>query len=196
MSSRRVQEGRGRRPQSAKHQRFMALRERGWSILAASREVGVSRTAGNNWARGYKTYRQGQATGFVPALAPRQRSWSSTRGCATTSRSGCRADQPAGRHDDRRIEAAEVHGAQQAAPQGPAAVAVIEPGAALNQIADLIFMLSPGPTTRKVSGIAQIARHPTTFTLRHILILPSSSSNNSKLVIFRTRLASGSDKHP
>jgi transposase, IS30 family len=68
VSSRRVQKGPGRRPQSAKRQRFMELRERGWSILAASREVGVSRTAGNNWARGYKTYRQGQATGFVPAL--------------------------------------------------------------------------------------------------------------------------------
>lgn len=67
-SSRRVQKGPGRRPQSAKRQRFMELRERGWSILAASREVGVSRTAGNNWARGYKTYRQGQAVGFVPAL--------------------------------------------------------------------------------------------------------------------------------
>ena len=68
MSSRRVQKGPGRRPQSAKRQRFMELRERGWSILAASREVGASRTAGNNWARGYKTYRQGQAVGFVPAL--------------------------------------------------------------------------------------------------------------------------------
>lgn len=68
VSTRRVQKGPGRRPQSAKRQRFMELRERGWSILAASREVGVSRTAGNNWARGYKTYRQGQAVGFVPAL--------------------------------------------------------------------------------------------------------------------------------
>lgn len=46
----------------------MELRERGWSIQAAAREVGVSRTAGNNWVRGYKTYRAGQVTGFVPAL--------------------------------------------------------------------------------------------------------------------------------
>src|SRR5262245_2439068 len=60
--------GPGRRPQSAKRQRFVELRERGWSILAAAREVGVSRTAGNNWSRGYKTYRHGQVTGFVPAL--------------------------------------------------------------------------------------------------------------------------------
>jgi transposase, IS30 family len=46
----------------------MELRSRGWSIVAAAREVGVSRTAGNNWSRGYKTYRDGQVTGFVPAL--------------------------------------------------------------------------------------------------------------------------------
>ena len=36
--------------------------------MAAAREVGVSRTAGNNWVRGYKTYRGGEAVGFVPAL--------------------------------------------------------------------------------------------------------------------------------
>ena len=46
----------------------MELRERGWSILAAAREAGVSRTTGNNWSRGYKTYRHGQVAGFVPAL--------------------------------------------------------------------------------------------------------------------------------
>ena len=68
MSSRRVKKGPGRRPQSAKRQRFMELRERGWSILAAAREVGVSRTTGNNWSRGYKTYRLGQVVGFVSAL--------------------------------------------------------------------------------------------------------------------------------
>jgi IS30 family transposase len=44
------------------------LRERGWSILAAAREVGISRTTGNNWSRGYKTYRHSQIVGFVPAL--------------------------------------------------------------------------------------------------------------------------------
>jgi IS30 family transposase len=46
----------------------MELRERGLSIDAAAREVGVSRTAGRNWANGYKTYRCGQVVGFVPAL--------------------------------------------------------------------------------------------------------------------------------
>ena len=36
--------------------------------MAAAREVGVSRTAGHNWSRGYRTYRNGQVSGFVPAL--------------------------------------------------------------------------------------------------------------------------------
>jgi IS30 family transposase len=63
-----VKKGPGRRPQSAKRQRFVELRERGWSILAAAGEVGVSRMRGNNWSRGYKTYRLGQVVGFVSAL--------------------------------------------------------------------------------------------------------------------------------
>jgi transposase, IS30 family len=63
-----VKKGPGRRPQSAKRQRFVELRERGWSIMAAAREVGVARTTGHNWSRGYKTYRHGRVTGFVPAL--------------------------------------------------------------------------------------------------------------------------------
>jgi transposase, IS30 family len=46
----------------------MELRERGLGIDAAAREVGVSRTAGRNWANGYRKYRAGQAAGFVPAL--------------------------------------------------------------------------------------------------------------------------------
>ena len=67
-SVRRVKKGPGRRPQSTKRQRFMELRARGWSILAAAREVGVSRTSGANWARGYKTYRNGEVVGFVAPL--------------------------------------------------------------------------------------------------------------------------------
>ncbi|EPQ76853.1 IS30 family transposase [Mycobacterium marinum] len=67
-SSRRVKKGPGRRPQSAKRQRFMGLRARGWSIRAAAREVGVSRSAATNWTRGYKTYRNGVEVGFVPPL--------------------------------------------------------------------------------------------------------------------------------
>ncbi|WP_433210455.1 IS30 family transposase [Dactylosporangium sp. CS-047395] len=68
LSSRRVKKGPGRRPQSAKRQRFMELRERGWSVRAATREVGVSRTTGANWSRGYKIYRNGVVVGFVAAL--------------------------------------------------------------------------------------------------------------------------------
>ncbi len=68
MSSRRVKKGPGRRPLSAKRQKFMELRERGWSIRAAAREVGVSCSAGNNWASGYKTYRKGELVEFVPPL--------------------------------------------------------------------------------------------------------------------------------
>jgi transposase, IS30 family len=63
-----VKKGPGRRPLSAKRQRFMELRERGWSIVAAAREAGVSRTTGNNWSRGYKTYRRGHVVGFVAPL--------------------------------------------------------------------------------------------------------------------------------
>jgi transposase, IS30 family len=63
-----VKKGPGRRPLSAKRQRFVELRERGWSINAAAREVGVSRSAGANWSRGYKTYRKGEVAGFVAPL--------------------------------------------------------------------------------------------------------------------------------
>jgi IS30 family transposase len=68
LSNRRVKKGPGRRPQSAKRQRFMELRARGWSIRAAGREVGISRAAAANWTRGYKVYRDGQVVGFVPPL--------------------------------------------------------------------------------------------------------------------------------
>lgn len=36
--------------------------------LILTRAVGVSRTSGMNWSRGYKTYRHGQVVGFVPPL--------------------------------------------------------------------------------------------------------------------------------
>ncbi|OBI03597.1 DNA-binding protein [Mycolicibacter heraklionensis] len=48
----------------------MELRARGWSVRAAAREVGVSRSSGTNWTRGYKTYRNGVEVGFVPPLDP------------------------------------------------------------------------------------------------------------------------------
>lgn len=46
----------------------MELRARGWSVLAAAREVGVSRSSGANWSRGHKTYRNGVVVGFVAPL--------------------------------------------------------------------------------------------------------------------------------
>lgn len=67
-ANRRVKKGPGRRPQSAKRQRFMELRARGWNISAAAREVGISRSAGNNWANGYKAYRNGSVVGVVAPL--------------------------------------------------------------------------------------------------------------------------------
>jgi IS30 family transposase len=48
-----VKKGPGRRPLSAKRQRFMELRAQGWSIRGAAREVGISRSAAANWTRGY-----------------------------------------------------------------------------------------------------------------------------------------------
>lgn len=67
-SSRRVKKGPGRRPQSAKRQRFMDLRARGWSVRAAAREVGVSRSPGTDWSRGHKACRNGVVVGFVAPL--------------------------------------------------------------------------------------------------------------------------------
>jgi IS30 family transposase len=69
-SSRRLKKGLVRRPLAAKRQRFMELRARGWSVRAAAREVGVSRSAATNWTRGYKTYRNGVEVGFAPPLDP------------------------------------------------------------------------------------------------------------------------------
>jgi transposase, IS30 family len=68
LSSRRVKKGPGRRPLSAKRQRFMELRARGWSIRGAAREVGISRSAAANWTRGYTVYRDGVAVKFVEPL--------------------------------------------------------------------------------------------------------------------------------
>jgi len=48
----------------------MELRARGWSVRAAAREVGVSRSAATNWTRGYKTYRNGVEVGFIAPLDP------------------------------------------------------------------------------------------------------------------------------
>jgi IS30 family transposase len=70
LSTRRVAKGPGRRPQSAKREHFMRLLGRGWTVAAARREVGVSRTTGNRWKNGYNLYRRGELVGFVAALDP------------------------------------------------------------------------------------------------------------------------------
>jgi hypothetical protein len=41
------------RDRTVDRQRFVGLREEGWSILAAAREVRLSRTTRKNWLRGY-----------------------------------------------------------------------------------------------------------------------------------------------
>jgi hypothetical protein len=44
----------------------MGLLGKGWTVAAARREVGVSRTTGNRWKNGYNLCRRGQLVGFVP----------------------------------------------------------------------------------------------------------------------------------
>ncbi|MGM0724385.1 MAG: helix-turn-helix domain-containing protein [Actinomycetota bacterium] len=71
LPSRRVRKVRpGNRAQSEKRQWFLWLITEGWSVYAARREVGVSRTTGANWIRGYKIHRDGRGVGHVPALDP------------------------------------------------------------------------------------------------------------------------------
>ncbi len=70
MSTRRVAKGPGRRPQSAKREQFMRLLAKGWTVAAARRQVGASRSTGNRWKNGYNLYRRGELVGFVAALDP------------------------------------------------------------------------------------------------------------------------------
>jgi IS30 family transposase len=71
----------------------MELRERGLGIDAAAREVGVSRTAGRNWAKGYRKYRGGEVIGFVAAL----------------DRLEVREISPRFLSEDERVEIADLH---------------------------------------------------------------------------------------
>jgi len=48
----------------------MRLLSKGWTVAAARREVGVSRTTGNRWKNGYNLYRRGELVGRVAALDP------------------------------------------------------------------------------------------------------------------------------
>jgi IS30 family transposase len=120
LSTRRVKKGPGRRPLSAKRQRFLQLREQGWSIRAAAREAGVSRASGNRWSTSYKTYRHGVVTGFVPALGPRALRQISARFLSQDERVEI-ADLRAGGHehpaDRRAVRPGTVDGLAGAAPQ-------------------------------------------------------------------------------
>lgn len=69
-SSRRVRKGPGRRPQSAKRQRFLTLLSQGWTLAAARREVGVSRSTGHNWRNGHTVRLKDGTVRFVPPLDP------------------------------------------------------------------------------------------------------------------------------
>jgi IS30 family transposase len=48
----------------------MRLLAKGWTVAAARREVGASRSTGNRWKNGYNLYRRGELVGFVAALDP------------------------------------------------------------------------------------------------------------------------------
>ena len=52
MSTRRIPKGPGRRPKSLARRRFMELLNKGVSIRAACREIGVCRQTGQNWKNG------------------------------------------------------------------------------------------------------------------------------------------------
>jgi transposase, IS30 family len=69
-SSRRVKKGPGRRPQSAKRQRFLQLLSQGWTLAAARREVGISRATSHNWRNGHTVRRKDGTVRFVPPLDP------------------------------------------------------------------------------------------------------------------------------
>lgn len=70
MSTRRVPKGPGRRPKSLARQQFMELRANGWSLRAACREVGVSRSAAQIWTIGTTVRRPNGTVRVVPPLEP------------------------------------------------------------------------------------------------------------------------------
>jgi IS30 family transposase len=48
----------------------MRLLAKGWTVAAARREVGASRSTGNRWKNGHNLYRRSEPVGFVAALDP------------------------------------------------------------------------------------------------------------------------------
>lgn len=70
MSTRRVRKGPGRRPKSQARRQFLELMAQGWSLRAACREVGVSRSAGQRWKNGARVRRPDGTVIVVPPLEP------------------------------------------------------------------------------------------------------------------------------
>jgi IS30 family transposase len=68
--SRRIPKGPGRRPKSHARSRFMELIAKGWPLMAAAREVGVSRTAAYIWGDGTTVRRKNGTVKVVPPLEP------------------------------------------------------------------------------------------------------------------------------
>ncbi len=70
LSSRRVAKGPGRRPMSEARRRFVELLAAGWSLRAACREVGVSRSAAQRWKNGWRVRLKDGTVRVVPPLDP------------------------------------------------------------------------------------------------------------------------------
>ncbi len=69
-STRRISKGPGRRPKSTVRRRFMELLNKGVSIRAACREIGVCRQTGQNWKNGVTVIRKDGSVKHVPPLHP------------------------------------------------------------------------------------------------------------------------------
>jgi len=70
LSTRRIPQGPGRRPKSLARRRFMELLNKGVSIRAACREIGVCRQTGQNWKNGVTVIRKDGSVKHVPPLHP------------------------------------------------------------------------------------------------------------------------------
>lgn len=68
--SRRVKKGQGRRPKSLARRRFVELLAQGWSVRAACRELGISRSAGNRWKNSARVKLKDGTVKVVPPLEP------------------------------------------------------------------------------------------------------------------------------
>jgi Helix-turn-helix domain/zinc-finger of transposase IS204/IS1001/IS1096/IS1165/Helix-turn-helix domain of transposase family ISL3 len=70
LSTRRVPKGPGRRPKSLARRRFMELLAEGWSMRAACKEVGISRSIAHIWKNGTTVRLKDGTVKVVPPLEP------------------------------------------------------------------------------------------------------------------------------